>query len=114
MTAATVAADTETNVGTITIPSGRQGRIKQILYGYGSVVDAKGATGVLELKLGSHTGPFKFPVGHGNGGATSSSPMAHAVIDVDIPVLANETVKPYITLADAGVEVNVGIIWVSS
>ena len=111
---AAISADTETLLADLTIPSGKGGRIKKIRVGYGGVVDAKGATGFVELKLGSHSGPFRFPVGFGQGGATNTSPTQAEEIDVDIEVYANETVKLYITLAEAGVSGFGGIVWVAS
>lgn len=108
---AAVTADTETLLADLVIPAGKGGTIKKIRVAYGGVVDAKGATGYVELKLGSHPGPYRFPVGFGQGGATNTSPTHAEEIDVDIPVLASETVKLYITLAEAGVSAFGGIIW---
>lgn len=110
---AAVDADTETLLADLQIPSGRGGRIKKVLIGFGSVVDAKAATGYAELKLGSHHGPFRFPIGHGQGGATNTAPGAALEIPVDIEVFANETVKVYITLNEAAVNAHAGIVWVS-
>lgn len=109
----TISADTETLLADLTIPSGKGGVIKKILVSYGSAVDAKGATGFVELKLGSHSGPFRFPVGGGVGGATNSTMKNAEVIECDIEVFANETVKIYITLAEAGVSGHAGIVWVA-
>lgn len=111
---AAITADTETLLADLVIPSGKGGRIKQIRLSYGGVVDAKGATGFVELKLGSTSGPFRYPCGFGQGGATNTSPVHAEEIDVDIPVLANETVKLYITLAEAGVSGFGGIVWVAA
>ena len=110
---AAISADTETLLGDLTIPSGKGGRIKKIRVAYGSVVDAKGATGFVELKLGSHSGPFRFPIGGGNGGAANTSFKNAEEIDCDIEVFANETVKIYVTLAEAAVSGFAGIVWVS-
>lgn len=109
---AAIDAGTETLLADLTIPSGKGGRIKKILYAYGNVVDAKAASGFLELKLGSHSGPYRFPIGLGVGGATSSSHGPQGEIDVDIECFANETVKIYVTLAEAAVQGHAGIIWV--
>lgn len=104
-------------MGDLTIPSGKGGRIKSVRVAIANIVEAKGNTGFIELKLGSHSGPFRFPIsinqiasantaGSGKGGT--------CVIDCDIEVYANETVKVYVTLAEAGVSGFAGIVWVSS
>ena len=108
-----VDANTEVLIADLTIPSGKGGRIKKILYSYAQNVDAAAATGYLELKMGSHSGPFRFPLGMGAGGATSSSHGPTGEIDVDIECYANETVKVYITPNAALLECHAGIIWVS-
>ena len=100
---AAISADTETLLADLTIPADKGGNIKQIRVSYGSVVDAKGATGFLEVKLGSHSGPYRFPVGGGNGGAANTSMKGAEVIDCDIEVYANETVKIYVTLSENAV-----------
>ena len=110
---AAVSADTETLLADLTIPSGKGGQIKKIRLSYSNVVDAKAATGMAELKMGSHSGPFRFPIGLGQGGATSSGFTAAEEIEVDIEVFANETVKLYITLGEAAVDAHGGIVWVS-
>lgn len=110
---AAVAAGAETLLADLTIPSARAGRIKKIRLSYGGVVDAKAATGFCELKLGNHSGPFRYPLGGGAGGATSSSMKNAEEIDVDIPVIENETVKLYVTIAENAVQAHGGIIWVS-
>lgn len=110
---AAISADTETLLADLTIPSGKGGRIKSIRVSYGNVVDAKAATGMLEVKMGSHSGPFRFPIGSGQGGATSSDFKGAEEIDVDIECFANETVKIYVTLAEAAVDGHAGIVWVA-
>lgn len=109
---AAVSADTETLVLDDTIPSGRAGRIKEIRISYGNVVDAKGAGGFLELKLGNHSGPFRWAISHGQGGATSSSFGPAETIQCDIPVIDNETVKGYVTLGEAAVDCSLSVMWV--
>lgn len=94
------------------IPSGKGGRIKKILVSYAGVVDAKASTGYLELKMGSHSGPFRFPIGRGAGGATNTPQGTAEVIDVDIECLANERIRINVTLAEAAVNGHAGIIWV--
>lgn len=111
---AAITADTETLLGDLTIPSGKGGRIIKIAIALGNAVDAKGSTGFVEVKLGSHEGPYRYPIGWGVGGATNSSGQPQPCeIECDIPVLANETVKIYVTLAEAGVSGFAGIQWVS-
>jgi hypothetical protein len=113
VTSATAAADTATTVGTITIPSGQGGwTVKKILYGFGSVVDAKGATGVLTITADEISGPHSYPLGHGNGGATNSSPVPHGEIEVDIEVPGGTVLTLSVTMADAAVEINVGLTFV--
>lgn len=109
---AAISADTETLLADLSIPSGKGGRIKQIRVSYANVVDAKAATGMLEVKMGTQSGPFRFPIGSGQGGATSSDFKGAETIDVDIPCLANETVKIYVTLGEAAVDGHAGIVWV--
>jgi len=109
---AAISADTETLLADLQIPSDRAGRIKKVFVSYGGAVDAKGATGFVELKLGNHSGPFRFPVGFGVGGATNSSPQGNGFeLEIDIPVNALETVKVYVTLAEAAVSGFAGILW---
>ena len=108
-------ADTEVRVGgaAITIPSGKGGRIKEIHIAKANVVNAKASSGVLELKLGSHSGPFKFAIGGGEGAATIGTHKDAEVIHVDIEVFANETVDCYVTCAEANVDCVVSILWVA-
>ena len=111
-----VSADTETLVLDTTIPSGKGGRIRKIIVVAGATGTTSAAiTGFVELKLGSHAGPYRFPVQFAvNADADLGvSPGQPNVIDVDIPVFANETVKAYLTMNGACVDCHVGIIWVS-
>jgi hypothetical protein len=111
-------ADTETQLGgaDLTIPSGKGGRIKKILFGAVSIVEAKAVTGKLELKIQNHAGPFRFAVmgAHIASANTAGSGNSGLVqIDVDIPVDANEQVGLYVTMAETCVDVVAGIVWVS-
>jgi len=108
-----ISANTETLLADLTIPSARGGRIKKILVAYGNVVNAKPVSGFVELKLGSHTGPYRYPIGAGVGGATSAAIANALEVDVDIEVFANETVELYVTLSDAAVGGFGGILWVA-
>lgn len=108
---AAVSADTETSIHTVTMP--RDAVIKQILYSFGAVVDAKAATGYLELKHNNLKGPFRFPIGHGNGGATNTAPGAQpGRIDVDIPAAKADEIELLITLNEAAVDAHAGIVFV--
>lgn len=108
-----VAADTETTVLSTTIPSQKGGRIKQIRVSMGNVVNAETVSGYLELQLGSHTGPFRFPIFQGAGAATIGKSGEAEVIDVDIEVYANETVVGLVTATGTMTGCHVGIVWVA-
>ena len=108
--------DTETEVLSMTIPSGKGGNIKKIRVAIAQVATALDEqSGYLELKLGSHSGPYRFPIGSGvtDGDLTAPGSRGAEEIEVDIPVFANETVKANITLNGDAVGAHVGIIWVS-
>lgn len=106
-----ISADTETEVLNATIPSGKGGRIKQIRVAQGNVVNAETVSGYLELKLGSHSGPYRFPIFQGAGAATIGKSAGAETIDVDIEVFANETVKANITATGTMTGCHVGILW---
>lgn len=93
------------------IDEGKSGSIKQIRVSYAGVVDAKASTGYLEMKLGSHSGPYRFAIGSGPGGATNTAQQHAEVIDVDIPVNGNETVEVEIELNEAAVNAHISITW---
>ena len=93
------AAATELSVGTVTVT--RAGRIKQIRYACGQIVDAKSASGKLLLEVPGVAGPFEFAVGNGCSGATLGGPAFADVIDVDIPVGTNVIVTAKVTYTDA-------------
>jgi len=65
---AAVTADTLTAFSTITIPPKKGGTIKQILVSYGNVVNAKAASGYVQLDFGSSKGRQRYPIGGGSGG----------------------------------------------
>ena len=93
------AAATLKEIGTIKIL--KAGRIKQIRYGCGNIVDAKSASGKLELLVPAKAGPYEFAVGTGVGGATLGGPGHADVIDVDIPVTLNMIITCNVTYTDA-------------
>lgn len=93
------AAATEKEIGTMTVT--RAGRIKQIRYACGNIVNAKSASGKLVLEVPDVAGPFEFAVGSGAGGATIAGPHDADVIDVDIPVGVNTIITANVTYTDA-------------
>lgn len=93
------AAATELEVGTITVT--KAGRIKQIRYACGQLVDAKSCSGKLVLSIPGMAGPYEYAVGNGCSGATLGG-AAHAdVHDVDIPVGLNVIITFNVTYTDA-------------
>jgi len=109
-------ANSETKVLDISIPAGRGGRIKKIIAVAGATgITSAALTGYLELKLGSHAGPYRFPVmwAVNYDADLGVSPGQSVVLDVDIPVDANETVEGYLTLNSAATGCHIGIVWVS-
>ena len=105
-------ADTEITVSTITMP--RSGTIKVISWGYGNVVDAKAATGYLELKSNIQQGPFRFPVGLGVGGAATTNNGKRGRLDVSIPVEKSEIITITMTMNEDCVAAHAGILWSDS
>lgn len=113
------AADTETQIGgaDITLLPGGPWTIKKIrVCFYQGVID-KATTGILELKIDTVKGPFKFPIGGSVGITTTSGAtgpnIATEEIEVDIPdVPGNAGVGIYTTFAEAVEEVTAGIIYV--
>ena len=108
-----VSADTDTQILNTTIPSGKGGRIKQIKIGGGNVVNAETVSGYLELRLGSHSGPWRFPIMAGAGAATIGKSQPAETIDVDIEVFANETVEIRVTMTGTFTGCHAGIVWVA-
>lgn len=107
----TLTADTEVTVCTITMP--RPGTIVEISYNYGNVVDAKAATGYLELKSNIQTGPWRYPVGYGPGGATSQRAKNEpGKIPFSLPVKQNEIITITMTMNEAGASAHAGIKWI--
>lgn len=103
-----VAVDTETQIFDITIPSGKGGRIKKLRF---SCTAASASNGFLELKLGSHSGPFRFAV---PAQVAEQILLLCAEIDVDMEVFANERVQLFATLNVAGVDAMGSITWVAA
>jgi len=93
------AAATELEVGTIKVT--KAGRIKQIRYACGQLVDAKSASGKLVILVPGSAGPFEFAVGNGCSGATLGGAALADVFDVDIPVTQNATLTFNVTYTDA-------------
>lgn len=101
---------TETNLGTITIPSTGVRRIKAL---WGVIVaqaatTAEGTAGYFRLAFRTVPGVFKFPaqilLGPAGTLASAASMITPRFIPVDIPVPANETVTVYVAtfLAQTG------------
>jgi hypothetical protein len=112
---AAVTADTRENgTGTLEIPAGMGGRIKQILVAYANVVNAKAASGYIEVTSNSgKMGQQFYQVGGGSGGATNAGgSCAPEIIETDIPVKAGEKIQIYSYLAEAAVDLHIGIVWV--
>lgn len=103
---AAVTVDTEIEIMNITIPSNQGGTIKKIHY---SCTAATASNGYLELKLSNHIGPYRFAIP--NAGADQITLLC-GTLEVDIPVIANEVVKGYMTLNVAGVDAMMSIEWV--
>lgn len=93
------AAATELEVGKITVT--KAGRIKQIRYACGQIVDAKSCSGLLVLKVPGLAGPFEYAVGNGASGDTLGGAAFADVIDVDIPVITNMIITVNVTCTDA-------------
>jgi len=93
------AAATELTVGTITVT--KAGRIKQIRYACGQIVDAKSAAGLLVVEVPGLAGPFEYVVGNGASGDTLGGAADADVVDVDIPVGTNVIVTFKVTYTDA-------------
>src|SRR3972149_9737467 len=89
-------ADTEITVFSGAVP--RAGTIKKITWSFANVVDAKAATGFLELKSNLKTGPWRFPVGFGAGGAAATSLRPRGEQLVNIPVALNEIITITMTM----------------
>lgn len=101
------AAATELTVGTVTLT--KTGRIKQIRYACGQVVDAKSASGKLVLDVPGLAGPFEYAIGNGASGATLGGAALADVIDVDIPVGVNVVVTVKVTYTDAMVSATISL-----
>lgn len=93
------AAATLKEIGTITI--NRAGRIKQIRYACGNIVNAKSPAGKLVLVVPGQPGPYEFAVGLGAGGATIGGGGPADVFDVDIPAGLNVIITCNVTYTDA-------------
>lgn len=93
------AAATLKEIGTVTV--NRAGRIKEIRFACGNIVDAKSPSGKLELIVPGQTGPFEWAVGTGAGGATLGGPGDADVIECDIAVGVNAIITCNVTYTDA-------------
>lgn len=107
---ATITVDIQNVIAQLTIPSGKGGRIKKIFF---NAIAADSAGGYIEAKLGSHSGPFRFPIPYllYEAGTAANAVAAKVEVDVDIEVFANETVEVSVTPTIAMTEGHAGILW---
>lgn len=98
---------TETNLGTITVPSTGVKKIVAI-YGVAAIetpTAGEGSSGAFRLSFKTVAGVFKFPVTifQGNAGtlADIGGQQQPQMIPVDIPIPQNETITCYMTMHSA-------------
>lgn len=92
-----------------TIEPTKAGRIKQIRYACGNVVNAKSSSGKLEILVPGLAGPYEYAVGLGASAATIGNTAPADKFDVDIPVTLNSTVTVNVTYTDATVSATVSL-----
>ena len=85
----------------VTAKMGKAGRIKEIRYCAGNIIDAKEMQAKVEFLLPIIKGPWEYVFGSGASGATLGGQSPTDVRDVDIPVKASDTVIVNITANDA-------------
>lgn len=102
-------ADTEITVATIAMPRG--GTITEISWNYDTVIDAKAATGYMELKSNLKQGPWRWPIGTGCGGSKQHGTGSRGTLKVDIPVQVNEIITICATMTEDCVAAHVNIEW---
>lgn len=92
-------ADTEETMGAQTMVA--NGTIKQIRFAGSGIVDAKAGSGILRVAIGGYPYDLEFAVGNGPGGDLDGGPQWADVIDkLDIKVVQNQVVTPYIKSAE--------------
>lgn len=84
-----------------TVKIGKSGRIKEIRFAAGNIVDAKAASCKVELILPVKKGPWEYAFGSGTGADLGANHEFADVRDVDIPVEAKDTIIVNVTAAEA-------------
>ena len=85
----------------VAVKVGKTGRIKEIRYCAGNIVDAKEMQAKVEFVLPVIKGPWEYVFGSGASGATLGGQAPTDVRDTDIPVKADDTIIINITANDA-------------
>lgn len=85
----------------VTAKIGKSGRIKEIRWCAGNIVDAKEMQATVTLELPIIKGPWEYVFGSGCSGATLGGQSPTDVRDVDIPVKAEDTVVVKVMANDA-------------
>lgn len=85
----------------VAVKIGKAGRIKEIRYAAGNIVDAKAASAKVEFILPTIKGPWEYAFGYGTGADLGANHEFADVRDVDIPVTANDVLIINITSAEA-------------
>lgn len=100
------AAATETRIGgvDIEIPTRQTGfTLTNIALRWANVAEDLSAVGILEIKINTVNGPFKFLVGNGIGGATGAVTPPPEDVPINIPVGGGSKVGIYCTFPNATV-----------
>lgn len=85
----------------VAVKMGKPGRIKEIRYCAGNIIDAKEMQATIEFVLPVIKGPWEYVFGSGASGATLGGQSPTDVRDVDIPVKAGDVIIVNITANDA-------------
>lgn len=85
----------------LTVKMGKAGRIKEIRYCAGNIIDAKEMQATIAFVLPVIKGPWEYVFGSGASGATLGGQAPTDVRDVDIPVKSGEAIIVNITANDA-------------
>lgn len=85
----------------VAVKMGRNGRIKEIRYAAGNIVDAKAASAKVEIIHPTKKGPWEYAFGFGTGADLGANHEFADVRDVDIPVSAQDVIVVNITAAEA-------------
>ena len=85
----------------VKVKMGKPGRIKEIRYCAGNIIDAKEMQATVEFIMPVIKGPWQYVFGSGASGATLGGQAPTDVRDVDIPVKANDVIDVTILANDA-------------